>query len=281
MKLVKTTAEMQKISLQLRAKGKTLGFVPTMGALHQGHASLLKRARQENDFTALSIFVNPAQFAPNEDYKNYPRNLKADLQLARKQKVDFAFIPQAKQMYPEGFGEFVEPGKIAKPLCGKFRPGHFRGVATIVAKLFRIVVPARAYFGQKDFQQTLVVKQLVRRLNLPIEVIVCPTIREKSGLAKSSRNAYLSPAQRKAATILFRALQAAKKLFSGGERNAKRLQKAMLGAIAKEPTALVQYCEVRDAHTLEPRVRIRGPVVAALAVFIGKTRLIDNELLGG
>ncbi len=280
MKIVRTIAEMQKISLQLREKGKTTGFVPTMGALHQGHASLLKRARKENDFTVLGIFVNPAQFSPGEDYEKYPCNLNADLQIARKQKVDFAFIPSAKEMYPPGFGEFVEPGKIAKPLCGKFRPGHFRGVATIVAKLFRIVVPARAYFGQKDFQQTLVVKQLVRCIGLPVKIIVCPTIREKDGLAKSSRNAYLSPKQRKAATVLYRALQAAKKLFSGGERSAQKLQKAMLDAIAKEPLARVQYAEVRDAQTLKPRVRIRGNAVAALAVFIGKTRLIDNELLG-
>ncbi|MFA6049002.1 MAG: pantoate--beta-alanine ligase [Candidatus Micrarchaeia archaeon] len=279
MKLAKTAAEMQKISLNLRAKGKTIGFVPTMGALHGGHASLLRAARKKNDSVVLSIFVNPAQFGPKEDFSKYPRPLAKDLALARREKVDFVFAPSVDEMYPPGFNEFAEPGKVALPLCGKSRPGHFKGVATAVARLFKIVCPTRAYFGQKDYQQTRVVEQLVRGLGLPVKIIVCPIVREKDGLAKSSRNAYLSERERRAATILSRSLRLAKKLFAKGERDARKIVPQMKALINSEPLARIDYVEIRDAENLSKIGKISRPAVAALAVFVGKTRLIDNAVL--
>ncbi len=263
-------------------EGNSVGFVPTMGALHEGHASLLDRARRENDAVVLGIFVNPTQFGPNEDYLKYPRPLEKDVEIARGCGVDFVFAPSVEEMYPAGFGTFVEPGEVAKPLCGNFRRGHFRGVATVVAKLFQIVKPSRAYFGQKDWQQTRVVSQLVRDLNFGVELVVCPIVRDSDGLALSSRNDYLSPEERRAALVLNRALSRAEELFSKGERKVATLRKALVETIESEPLAKVQYAEILDSETLEEidHVAPGKRAVAALAVFVGKTRLIDNIILG-
>ncbi|WP_201832702.1 pantoate--beta-alanine ligase [Microvirga zambiensis] len=261
-----------------RTSGLRIGFVPTMGFLHDGHRALIAESVERCDITVVSIFVNPAQFGPTEDLERYPRALDADHELCRKAGVSMIFLPDASEIYPPGFQTFVEPGPVAGPLCGAVRPGHFRGVATVVTKLFAIVQPDVAFFGQKDFQQCAVIRQMVRDLNLPVEIVTVPTVREPDGLAMSSRNSYLGPTDRKRALCLSRGLLAAQAAFAEGERDSGRLI-----AIAQSQITAVdqlQYLELRDAQTLEAiHGLVDKPVALCVAAMIGPTRLIDNVLL--
>ncbi len=276
MQVVRTIAEVRAIR---RALPGPWGFVPTMGYLHEGHLSLVRRARAENDRVAVSIFVNPAQFGPHEDYDRYPRDLERDLRLLEPLGVDLVFAPSVEEMYPPGFQTWVIVEEVSRPLEGAARPGHFRGVATVVTKLFHIVQPDRAYFGQKDAQQVAVIRRMVQDLNIPVEIVVCPTVREPDGLAMSSRNTYLNPEERRAATVLFRALQAAKARYEAGERDAERLREAMREVIGAEPLARLDYVSVADPETMQELNRVEGRALLSLAVYIGRTRLIDNILL--
>jgi pantoate--beta-alanine ligase len=257
-----------------------LGFVPTMGYLHEGHISLARRARAECDCVAVSIFVNPAQFGPNEDLSKYPRDLERDLHLLEDAGVDLVWNPTPEVMYPAGFQTWVEVEQMTHPLEGAQRPGHFRGVTTVVAKLFNAVQPAKAYFGQKDAQQAAVIRQMTRDLNFPIEIVVCPTVREPDGLAMSSRNVYLDASQREAATVLYRSLSAAKAAYEQGERDAERLRTIMKTVLASEPLAQMQYISCADYDTLQELEQVTGKTLLSMAVFFGKTRLIDNFVLG-
>lgn len=258
----------------------TVGLVPTMGYLHEGHVSLARRARQECQSVVASIFVNPAQFGANEDLSKYPRDLKRDLTLLEAAGVDLVWTPDNEVMYPPNFATWVEVEGLTKPLEGAARPGHFRGVTTVVAKLFNAVQPQKAYFGQKDAQQAAVIRQMTRDLNFPIEIVVCPIVREADGLAMSSRNTYLSPDERQAATILFRALTAAKSAYERGERKAETLRNIMASVLATESRAQVQYVSVADYDTLEELHMVTGKTLLSMAVFMGKTRLIDNFVIG-
>jgi pantoate--beta-alanine ligase len=254
----------------------TVGFVPTMGYLHEGHLALVKQARIENSAVIVSIYVNPAQFGPREDFGAYPRELNRDLELLRGEGVDIVFVPSDDEMYPPEFSSWVDVEKVTERLEGTSRPGHFRGVATVVAKLFNIVQPTKAYFGQKDAQQAVIIKKMVADLNMGIEIVVVPTVRESDGLAMSSRNIYLSSGERQAATILFRALTLARQLSQGGEKDAGKIRRQMTSLIEKEPLAQIDYVSIADAETLEELNLIDHPALASLAVRIGKTRLIDN-----
>ena len=254
----------------------TVGFVPTMGYLHEGHLALVKQARMDNSTVIVSIYVNPAQFGPREDFGAYPREINRDLELLRGEGVDIVFVPSDEEMYPPEFSSWVDVEKVTERLEGASRPGHFRGVATVVAKLFNIVQPSRAYFGQKDAQQVMVIKRMVADLNMGIEIVVVPTVRESDGLAMSSRNIYLSPGERQAATILFKALTLARQLSQGGEKDAGKIRRQMTSLIEKEPLAQIAYVSIADAETLEELNLIDRPALASLAVRIGKTRLIDN-----
>jgi len=254
----------------------SVGFVPTMGYLHEGHLALVKQARMENSAVIVSIYVNPAQFGPREDFGAYPRELNRDLELLRGEGVDIVFAPSDDEMYPPEFSSWVDVGKVTERLEGASRPGHFRGVATVVAKLFNIVQPTKAYFGQKDAQQAVVIKRMVADLNMGIEIVVVPTVRESDGLAMSSRNIYLSPGERQAATILFKALTLARQLSQGGEKDAGKIRRQMTSLTQKEPLAQIDYVSIADAETLEEISSIDRPALASLAVRIGKTRLIDN-----
>jgi pantoate--beta-alanine ligase len=276
MQIARTIAEMK--ALRMKSLG-SVGFVPTMGYLHDGHLALVKQARAENSAVVASIFVNPTQFGPTEDFKTYPRNTERDLALLRKERTDIVFMPPAEEIYPEGFRSWVEVEKVTDRLEGSCRPGHFKGVATVVAKLFNIVEPTRAYFGQKDAQQALVIKKMVADLNMNLEVIVAPTVRESDGLAMSSRNVYLNPQERQAATVLFKALTLARNLWEKGERNAEHIRQEMTALISKELLAKVEYVSIADAQTLEELSKIDRPALASMAVRVGKTRLIDNMLL--
>lgn len=278
MRLVRSVADLRALLKPLWNEGKRIGFVPTMGYLHEGHAALVRQSASRCDVTVVSIFVNPTQFAPNEDFAKYPRDLERDQATCLEAGADVLFLPDASEVYPSGFQTFVEPGRLAEPLCGAFRPGHFRGVATVVAKLFNMVQPDLAFFGQKDFQQTVVIRRMVRDLNLPVDVVVIPTVREEDGLAMSSRNSYLSEEERARARCLSQGLFAAEEAFRHGERKPKKLL-----ALAKKALAGVdrlQYLELVDAQTLEP---LQEPVdrAAALCVaaYVGATRLIDNVVL--
>lgn len=257
----------------------TIGFVPTMGYLHEGHISLARRARKECDHVIASIFVNPTQFSPNEDLSRYPRDLKRDLTLFEEAGVDLVWTPTPEVMYPPTYATWVDVEGLTRPLEGAARPGHFRGVTTIVAKLFNAVQPHRAYFGQKDAQQAVVIRRMTRDLNFPIEIIVCPTVREADGLAMSSRNAYLSPGERTAATVLYRALTAAKSAYEKGERNAGTLRGVMQEVIASESLARIQYVSVADYDSMEELETVTGKTLLSTAVFMGETRLIDNFVL--
>ena len=257
----------------------TVGFVPTMGYLHEGHVSLARRARQECGGVIASIFVNPTQFGPTEDLSKYPRDLKRDLQLLEAAGVDLVWTPTNEEMYLPGFSTWVEVEGLTRPLEGAARPGHFRGVTTVVTKLFNAVQPQKAYFGQKDAQQAAVIRKMTRDLNFPIEIVVCPTVREPDGLAMSSRNSYLSPEERTAAPILFRALTTAKSAYENGERNADALRKTMSDVLASEPLANQQYVSCADYDTLEELTTVTDKSLLSMAVFIGKTRLIDNFVL--
>jgi pantoate--beta-alanine ligase len=277
MQIARTVTEMKV--LRMKSLG-SVGFVPTMGYLHEGHMALVKQARAENSVVVASIFVNPTQFGPTEDFKTYPRNTERDLAMLRKARTDIVFIPSVEEIYPEGFNSWVEVEKITDRLEGSCRPGHFKGVTTIVAKLFNIVEPTRAYFGQKDAQQALVIKKMVADLNMNLEVIVAPTVRESDGLAMSSRNVYLNSKERQAATVLFKALTLTQNLCGKGERNAEHIRQEMTSFISKEPLAKIEYVSIADAKTLEELAEINEPALVSLAVRVGKTRLIDNILLG-
>ena len=277
MMIVSTLDELRTALPLLEGK---LGFVPTMGYLHDGHISLARRARAECDCVAVSIFVNPAQFGPNEDLSKYPRDLERDLHLLEDAGVDLAWNPTPEVMYPAGFQTWVEVEHITHPLEGAQRPGHFRGVTTVVAKLFNAVQPAKAYFGQKDAQQAAVIRQMTRDLNFPIEIVVCPTVREPDGLAMSSRNVYLDANQREAAAVLYRSLSAATAAYEHGERDAERLRTIMKTVLASEPLAQMQYVSCADYDTLQELEQVTGKTLLSMAVFFGKTRLIDNFVLG-
>jgi pantoate--beta-alanine ligase len=252
-----------------------VGFVPTMGALHRGHQGLLQAARNECRSVVASVFVNPTQFGPGEDFTRYPRDEAADLAMLEAAGVDLAFLPSVEQIYPPGASTFADPGRVGEVLEGAHRPGHFRGVATVVTLLLSLVGPDRAYFGQKDGQQVVVVKRLVRDLGLPVEIVVCPTVRESDSVALSSRNRYLSPVEREAATVLPRSLSEALTMYRSGERDAEQLREAMRIVLAAEPLAKPDYVSVGDAETLEEMTSIDGPALVSLAVRIGATRLID------
>lgn len=282
MKLVQDISEMTACSLSARAKGAKVVLVPTMGCLHDGHLKLVEKARQEagkDGLAALSIFVNPTQFGPNEDFSAYPRDLDGDMVLAGSAGVDVVFAPNAPQMYPEGFKTSVTVDGLSEKLCGASRPGHFKGVATVVLKLFNIVMPHTAIFGKKDYQQFVIIKRLVQDLNLGVDVIGVDTVRDKDGLALSSRNAYLSAGERKAALTIPAALGKAEDAFKRGEKSAKAVASATVNALKEQPLINIEYVSAVDALTLAEIDRVDGPVAVAVAVRIGKTRLIDNILL--
>jgi pantoate--beta-alanine ligase len=280
LKIVHTISEVREAVAAARAEGKIVGLVPTMGALHEGHLTLIRRARQECGFVGVSIFVNPTQFGPSEDFTRYPRTLDSDSDMCREAGVDLIFAPNAREMYPEGFDSWVDVGGVTEMLEGASRPGHFRGVATVCLKLFNISQPDRAYFGMKDYQQLQVINKMVRDLDVPIEIVPVEIVREPDGLAMSSRNRYLSPDERRAALILRDAIAAAKSEFHGGERDALTIQQVLRAQLDSEPLAGIDYAVVVDAETLLPVEMIELPAVVLLAVRIGSTRLIDNAVLG-
>jgi len=276
MEVIKTIAAMRAVRTNL---SEPVGFVPTMGYLHEGHLSLIRRAQAENASVVASIFVNPTQFGPSEDLEHYPRDLNRDLAMLAKEGVDAVFTPDASEMYPSGFAAWVTVGKIAERLEGAARPGHFRGVATVCVKLFNIVRPTYAYFGQKDAQQVLVIRRVVANLNMSLNIVSLPIVRAPDGLALSSRNAYLNTKERLAATVLNHALHLAKAKWQGGERRASVLRHAMSDLIRTEPLARIDYISVADNETLVELDQIDTPALISLAVYIGKTRLIDNLVL--
>jgi pantoate--beta-alanine ligase len=263
------------------ALAEPVGLVPTMGYLHEGHLSLVRRARSECATVVTTIFVNPTQFGPEEDLSTYPRDLDRDLQLLQDEEVDLVWMPTPDVMYPPNFQTWVTVQEVTQPLEGGRRPGHFQGVTTVVTKLFTAVLPHKAYFGQKDAQQTVVIQQMTRDLNFPIDIIVCPTVRERDGLAMSSRNAYLNPDERRAATVLHHSLTAACAAFQEGERDAKHLRQMVSDIIASEPLARLQYVSCAHPNTLDELDVVTDRALLSLAVFIGKTRLIDNMILDG
>jgi pantoate--beta-alanine ligase len=276
MKTVTTFSELRAARAQLP---EPVGFVPTMGYLHAGHLSLVRCAREECASVVVSIFVNPTQFGPGEDLEAYPRDIPRDLSLLEAEGVDLVWMPTPEVMYPPDFRTWVTVEEVTEPLEGAWRPGHFHGVTTVVAKLFNGVLPQKAYFGQKDAQQAVVIQQMTRDLNFPLEIVVCPIVREPDGLAMSSRNTYLNTEQRKAATVLYRALSAAKAAYEAGERDAERLRRVMQETIQKEPLARLQYVSVAHPLTLEELQSVEQDALLSMAVFVGKTRLIDNFLL--
>lgn len=279
MKIVKTKAEVRQFVHQARQNEKTVGFVPTMGYLHQGHLSLMEMAGSENDLVIVSIFVNPTQFGPNEDLASYPRDLERDVKLAESIGVDLIFAPEVAEMYGESALTYVDITQLSDHLCGAKRPGHFQGVCTVVTKLFNIVQPDRAYFGQKDAQQALIIKKMVSDLDLLVEVKTHPIVREADGLALSSRNKYLSLEQREAARILNKSLNHVQKMIENGERDAQEIYQIMTGLIQSEPLIEIDYISIVSGLTLEPVVELSGLTLVALAVFVGNTRLIDNILM--
>jgi pantoate--beta-alanine ligase len=280
--LTHSIEETRRAVASARSAGKTIGFVPTMGALHEGHAALIRRARAECGFVVVSIFVNPTQFGPHEDFTRYPRTLPEDRTLSEREQADLVFAPDAAEIYPAGFRTAVNVSELGDHLCGPSRPGHFSGVATIVLKLLNIVQPDRAYFGQKDAQQARIIQQIVRDLDVPTAIVVVPTVREEDGLAMSSRNRYLDPADRGRATVLIQALREARSRFAAGERDARRLRALLCELIAATPGATMEYAEIVDADSFQPIEHIGGAAVAALAVKFGATRLIDNiDLIPG
>ena len=276
METIRTVAWMKEKVREARQEHRILGLVPTMGALHAGHLALVERARKECSPVYASIFLNPKQFGPQEDLSRYPRPLEADMEKLAAASVDGLFLPEPAEIYPPGFSTYVHVEGLSERLEGKSRPGHFRGVATVVLKLFEIVQPHYAYFGRKDAQQVRIIQRMAQDLNLDMDIVVCPIVRDSDGLALSSRNAYLNPEERKAATVLHRALQAAAEKIQAGTRDALDLQRAMYAVLEKEPHARVDYAEIVDAETFEPLIRVTRPAYALLAVYIGKTRLIDN-----
>ncbi len=279
MEVFENIPAMKQFVRMKKAEGKTIGFVPTMGYLHSGHLSLIKKSTSQNDVTVISIFVNPTQFGENEDLDQYPRDFERDCRLVQEAGADAVFFPTAGMMYPEGYKTYVEVVDITKRLCGVTRPTHFKGVTTVVTKLFHIVAPDRAYFGQKDAQQLLVIRRMVKDLNMDIEIVGCPIIRETDGLAMSSRNLYLSREERTQATVLNQSLEMAEKMIDSGERNSAALKKAITKEIEEMELARIDYVELVDTESLLPAQQITGEVLIALAVYFGKTRLIDNRIL--
>jgi pantoate--beta-alanine ligase len=275
MEVIETISDMRR---KRQALDEAVGFVPTMGYLHEGHLSLVKRARNENDAVVVSIFVNPTQFGPSEDFKSYPRDTERDLAMLEPY-TDIVFMPEAGEMYPSDFDTWVEVGSITNKLEGASRPTHFKGVTTVVAKLFNIVRPTRAYFAQKDSQQLLVVKKMVTDINMELEIVTCPTIRESDGLAMSSRNTYLNPEQRQASTVLYKSLEMAKKLWYHSERDANKIRSQLTELIQREPLADIDYISVADTETLEELDIVKTSALVSMAVRFGKTRLIDNVIL--
>ena len=279
MKVVKSVAGMKALARQWKKEGKKVGFVPTMGYLHEGHLSLVRESKKRADVTVVSIFVNPTQFGPHEDFKKYPRDLEKDSAYLEKGGVDCLFYPDAAEIYPPGYRTYVEVRGLQDRLCGKARPGHFQGVATVVLKLFDIVGPGLAFFGAKDAQQVLIIGKMAADLDLDTEVVTCPLVRDPDGLALSSRNAYLSPEERKAALVLSISLRWAERAISAGERDTAKVIAGIRAAIEAEPLARVDYVEAVDPVDLDPVAEVRGDVLIALAVFVGSTRLIDNVRL--
>jgi len=276
MRVIKKIDEMKKY-VKERRSDKIIGLVPTMGCLHEGHLSLIRKARKECDEAIVSVFVNPTQFGEGEDYQRYPRNLERDINLSEREGVDVIFAPSVEDMYPENYSTFVQvEGKLSSVLEGASRPGHFRGVCIVLTKLFNIINPDLSFFGEKDYQQALIVKKMVRDLNIPTRIVLLPTVREKDGLAMSSRNSYLNEKERKAATILYESLKEAKKWIEDGERDSSRIVDKMRSFIAKEPLAKIDYIAIVDSESLKEVKEIKRGDLIALAVYIGKVRLIDN-----
>jgi len=277
---ITTISEMKSFSAEARSQAKSLALVPTMGALHEGHLSLVRRAKAQCDVVLVSVFVNPAQFGPSEDLARYPRNTERDLELLKALKVDAVFAPSDTEMYPQGFSTFVDPGPLATLFEGAMRPGHFRGVATVVLKLFNVAAPDVAFFGQKDFQQVVILRRLLEDLNLPVRVAVCPIVREADGLAKSSRNVYLNAEDRRAALVLWRSLQRAEGMAQAGETQAQKLLEEMQRIFDAEPRVRLDYAAIVNPATLEPLARVIQGSVALVAARLGTVRLIDNLIFG-
>lgn len=279
MELIRIPKIMREITKNLRLKNKLIGLVPTMGALHEGHISLIKTAKEENEITVVSIFINPIQFSKGEDYDKYPRKVEKDKEILRSLEIDYLFLPDENSLYPEGYSTYVNVEGLGDKLCGRFRPGHFRGVATVVCKLFNIVRPHRAYFGQKDYQQTLIIKRMVEDLNFDIEVVVCPTIRESDGLAMSSRNVYLNERERKAATLIYRSLKEGERLLKEGLKPSQ-VNLEIKKILQSEPLVKeIQYAGVFDPFSLDELKERQNKCLIAVAIKIGETRLIDNILV--
>lgn len=281
MHLISSSAEITALSKQARSAGRRVGFVPTMGALHTGHLALVRAARSRCDLVVVSIFVNPTQFGPNEDFSKYPRTFEADCAMLEKEKTDLVFYPPVEEMYLAGAATWVAVEGLSEKLDGRSRPGHFRGVTTIVSKLFNLVQPDMAFFGQKDAAQVAIIRKMVRDLNFDLEIVVCPTVREADGLAMSSRNAYLDAQQRKSATVLYRALMRLQMLVDRGETNAETLIATGKQVIAEEPSVRLDYLEIVDPETLDPAKELGRGALIAVAAYVGTTRLIDNIMVHG
>ena len=278
---IRDLREMQAWSDRARREGKRIVLVPTMGFLHEGHLSLVRQGRTNGDCLVASIFANPAQFAPSEDFDSYPRDLERDVRLLKEERVDLLFNPTVEDMYPRGYQTYVDVEQVSQPLCGARRPGHFRGVGTVVLKLFNIVRPHVAMFGLKDYQQVQVIRRMLEDLNLDVEIVACPTVREPDGLAMSSRNRYLEPAEREAALCLQSALGRAEALVRAGETVARRIREAVVEEIARQPLARLEYADLCDPRELHPVAEVKGPTLLALCAWVGKARLIDNRILAG
>ncbi len=276
MLVINTIAQMKKIR---SVTSGTVGFIPTMGYLHEGHLELVRQAKAANDVSIVSIFVNPTQFGPKEDFAKYPRDTERDLAMLKTIGTDYVFMPTPEEMYPAGFSTWIEVNQVTERLEGTARPGHFRGVATVVAKLFNIVQPTRAYFGQKDAQQCAVIKKMVKDLDMPLELVIVPTVRENDGLAMSSRNVYLTPEMRRQAPVLYKSLQLARKLWKQGEKDAAIIKAKMTDLIRKQPLADIEYIDIADADTLEELKLMNAPVLISMVVRFGTTRLLDNIIL--
>lgn len=279
MQIVKTVEDVRRQVKVWREQGLSVGLVPTMGYLHEGHKSLIDKAVEQNDCVVVSVFVNPIQFGPTEDLATYPRDLEHDAAICEEAGADLIFHPQPEEMYYDDFCTYIDMDNLTKGLCGKTRPTHFRGVCTVVGKLFHIVGPDRAYFGQKDAQQLAVIRRMVRDLNFPLQIVGCPIVREEDGLAKSSRNTYLSPEERKAAVILHKGLEKGEEMVRAGERDAGKVKKAICDIIESEPLAKIDYVDIVDFDNIQEKEVLEGSVLAAVAVYIGKTRLIDNFII--
>jgi pantoate--beta-alanine ligase len=280
MKIIRDVHEMQRTALALREKAIPVGVAPTMGYFHDGHLSLMRRAKQENDICVVTLFVNPTQFGKNEDLSKYPRNEARDSAMAESVGADILFMPPPEAMYPDGFQTYVDVEEVSRPMCGESRPGHFRGVATVVTKLFMLTQPRRAYFGLKDYQQCQVIRRMTGDLNIPVDLVFCPIVREPDGLAMSSRNVYLTKEERRAATVLSRALENARRFVEQGQRHAEKIRDFVKMQILAEPLAAIDYVEAVDAQSLQPIGQIAHPMLVAVAVRFGKTRLIDNIVIG-